>query len=362
MSFKSEQYIFDPFKNTTELTKTEKTKSNYIKRALLLSKRVGEIYNNFDYADPRQIAAWLKQNRFEFSRNTFRQYKSSLIYYFVSVLKTPEAYEAAEFLLPLTSELSIKKSTKTSAKKSKHISQTNFDKLISYLLSTKHKYAMIVIYWLQAGLLCGLRPSEWNNTELVDYNGLPSLEVANGKNTNGRANGKKRILILSKLTNEELEIIKQHLYNIKSQNLSNEEFDGFVNRCGSFLSVANKTVFGDKRKHITLYSSRHQFSANAKASNLSKSEVAALMGHAVDNTAILHYGKKKFGKKSAIRVEPTLEQVQQVRKIENTFFDDKLNYLASKQYLDYNTQINDKDVENALSHTNQTGTNGNTIK
>lgn len=46
--------------------------------------------------------------------------------------------------------------------------------------------------------------------------------------------------------------------------------------------------------HVTLYTARHQFSANMK-NILSKDQVADLMGHSSNETAGLHYGKKRSG-------------------------------------------------------------------
>lgn len=47
----------------------------------------------------------------------------------------------------------------------------------------------------------------------------------------------------------------------------------------------------------TLYTARHQFSANAKSSDgLTRTEIAALMGHASIYTAGEHYGKRRSGR------------------------------------------------------------------
>jgi hypothetical protein len=51
------------------------------------------------------------------------------------------------------------------------------------------------------------------------------------------------------------------------------------------------------REKITLYSARHQFIADAKASGLTLYEIAALVGHASIRTASEHYGKKKVGRR-----------------------------------------------------------------
>ena len=60
-------------------------------------------------------------------------------------------------------------------------------------------------------------------------------------------------------------------------------------RCGSPCKTRNGNV--------TLYTARHQFSANAKSSDgLTRTEIAALMGHASIYTAGEHYGKRRSGR------------------------------------------------------------------
>jgi len=69
-----------------------------------------------------------------------------------------------------------------------------------------------------------------------------------------------------------------------------------------------------RTSHATLYSMRHQFSANAKASGFTREEIAALMGHAVDTTATQHYGKKTAGYEM-ITVRPDPAEVARIRSV-----------------------------------------------
>ena len=52
------------------------------------------------------------------------------------------------------------------------------------------------------------------------------------------------------------------------------------------------------KKRSTLYSCRHQCSANMKANGYSKKEVAHIMGHGSSCAATLHYGRGVSGRKS----------------------------------------------------------------
>ena len=61
---------------------------------------------------------------------------------------------------------------------------------------------------------------------------------------------------------------------------------------------------GKRKVRYTLYSSRHQFCANAKAAGASKEEIAALMGHRSVETAGEHYARKRSGRAGELCVKP----------------------------------------------------------
>lgn len=319
------------FKDSSKITKTEKTKKAYINRAVLLLKKVGKLYNQDEtIVDPRQAVIWLKRNSKNFTKNTFRQYKSALIFYFIHELKSSVALEAAEYLATLSSEPCPEKSSKTSSKKSKHLNKTKYEKLLSYLLTRNNKYDQYLICWLQAGLLTGLRPFEWLSVALVDYNGQLALNIKNAKNTNGRANGDTRLLLLTGMSEMEINIIKQQIYNIQSNAYDDHSYNQFYSSCANSLAKANQELFGKGKKNITLYSARHQFSANAKAANVGRDALAALMGHATEETAATHYGKKRFGSGTGVKVEPIQEQVETVKKYDFTFINNKMQAIFEK--------------------------------
>lgn len=309
-----------------KITIDDKTKKDYQKRAEQLIKRASsELSIPAINLDPRQFVAWLIDIRSTINKNSYRVYKSASIFYLTEFLATPVAIDAANFLIRHNSDMSYKKSNKTSAKKSKKIDQKDFDKLIHYLDTHNNKWHQYIKCWLISGVLCGLRPIEWKDSEIITYlDSQLALKVKNAKNTNGRANGEFRILLLNDLNENEIDIIKKHIYHVKNFDKSGQ-YERFYQDCIVQLNTANKAVFGNRKKNITLYSARHQFSANAKFSSKTKSEVAALMGHAVDATATIHYGKKVYGN-SMLKVQPVAEQVKSVKQIHKGFAE----YLAVK--------------------------------
>lgn len=70
----------------------------------------------------------------------------------------------------------------------------------------------------------------------------------------------------------------------------------------------------DTSKRPTLYSTRHQCIANAKAGGKDPMEIAGFFGHASDKTNRLHYGKKSHGWSGwgDFKFSPTAESILQV--------------------------------------------------
>ena len=306
------------YSNPENSTIDDTTKEMYQKKAKQLMLRASKELNIIDI-DERQFIMWLLDNRVLFNKNTYRVYKSAVIFYFTQILKTDIALESAAYLIKFSSELSYKKSTKTSSRKAKYIKDEDLEKIINYIDNNNNKWNFYIKCWILSGILCGLRPIEWKDSEIITHDNKIALKVKNAKNTNGRANGDFRTIMLDGLSEEDVNIHKQHLNNVKNFDKIGQ-YERFYNDCIVRLNTINKKVFGYRKKNITLYSARHQFAANAKFSNHSKSEVAALMGHAVDSTAAMHYGRKRYGK-SMLSVYPIKEQVNSVKQKHKSYSD-----------------------------------------
>ena len=81
------------------------------------------------------------------------------------------------------------------------------------------------------------------------------------------------------------------------------------------LSTAVSKLWPTRKMKPTLYSGRHQFAANLKAAGYSRAEIAALMGHATDETAGQQYGRKKAGRKTGGLAKALASEVEKVRVI-----------------------------------------------
>lgn len=171
-----------------------------------------------------------------------------------------------------------------------------------------------------------------SNPAINGSEGKLYLKVENSKNSHDRACGDYRYLILDNLSEIEMDDILNWLAYIEAIKIqydidSDSKFDKFLKNtqsqllrfCKSNQSV-QKIIMKEYRKSIrnytkdkvkseskskkdylgkppialypTLYSTRHQAIANAKAQGINPILIAALFGHASIKTAQYHYGKK----------------------------------------------------------------------
>lgn len=314
------ELVLEGFK---EISKIDKTKEDYMSRANQLINRAKKelLISKNEKFDVRQLVVWLVERKHTLARSTWRQYKSSIIFYLENYEDLQSSSEAIEYLKDITSIGAMKKSTRTSSLKLKKITFEDWQKLDNFLKTKDLKWHQQLRDWLRASILTGLRPVEWKNAAFIEYDGKPALKIKNAKNTNGRSHGETRTLILDNISEEDIKIIKSHITNIRTF-LGMDEYEYFYKGCHFALYKACRECWPKRKKHITLYSTRHQFSANAKSSGFSKQEVAAMMGHAVDDTATIHYGRKTAGNEE-LSVKPIEDEVSKVRSVENKGFNPK---------------------------------------
>jgi hypothetical protein len=184
--------------------------------------------------------------------------------------------------------------------------------MIAQIKKMRGKWLKQALIWMLANIVVGLRPIEWKQATLREHEGDIELVINNAKNTNGRANGDVRHINLSNLTESELRLVRNQLDASSKNNSSDYIWNDYYNGIRKTLHRLARATFKNQRKYPTLYSSRHQFCANAKSVGMTKTEVAALMGHAVDDTAGSHYGKKKHGR-SICNVAANADEVASVR-------------------------------------------------
>lgn len=291
--------------------KTEATLEAYFKRSQILLKKCKkelDLTQN-DLLDPRQFAAWLIDLRPTLSKSSWRQYKSSVVCY-LQQFNTQSSLDALDYISTHDSDQCKKNSDKTSSGKLKKFPLKDFQKITEHLKTTPGRWNKALYEWLICGCLTGLRPQEWKNAIITEINGVKALVIQNAKNTNGRAHGETRTLLLASFSTDELKTLENH---VQRSNLwyNLNQFDDLYQGCSLTLYYVSRKIWPNRKRHITLYSCRHQFTANAKASGFSTLEIAAMMGHRVDTTATTHYGKKASGHE-LLRVKALESDIERV--------------------------------------------------
>ena len=229
----------------------------------------------------------------------------------------------------------LAKSQNTSSEKAKAFPDEAFDLLMDEALTSGPGSLFDSLIFIRANLLLGLRPVEWLNARIISYqhrNALsehifqpdgsaktsPALEVLNAKHSTVRGNGHMRIILLDNTDGEGIRYIKQWIDMISKlktdhlMSLSEEEI--YKKIYGSMQRTIRRVLIkvGWQGKIPTLYSTRHQAVANARADGLTEKEIAALFGHSSTNTARRHYGKKIAGY-SGRTMRPAPESIWAVR-------------------------------------------------
>lgn len=334
--------------SSDNVTKTIETSFRYHKRAISLIKKAyfeskemndsrfkSSYYKDIDGKsfiglDLYSTSAFFKLFWVDLSNSTIRTYRSSILYFAELELKSGKINDA--YYERVSSVLKSIKSTKdkknkeknTSSKKQKHLNPKDLKFIDSSLKKSRSKWSKPLRVWLRAGILVGLRPIEWKSSRYdKDSN---SIIVANAKNTNGRANGDFRTLNLNHLSSDDISIVKQQVALANKFN-SADLWNDYYNGCSNLIRYTSRKIWPNRKKRPTLYSTRHQYCANLKASGMKTTEVASLMGHATDDTAAETYGKKVVGTKGRKPEVNQSELVNVKSKFSNKFNKKNVNVL-----------------------------------
>ena len=235
-------------------------------------------------------------------KSTWRHHRAAIAFYLEHNDHGSEAVVAVKKIDGLNCKT---ESVESSALKQKKLSNNDIESIASKLNAVKNKWDGLILSWIEAAIVTGLRPSEWE-TALLKGN---YLIVQNAKNTNGRTFGVERILNLSELDEFSYEAIEKFIHKLHfAMRVNGGNFLFIYTCCRQRLRAITIKLWPPKKKHPTLYSARHQFSADMK-NILSMKEIAALMGHGTDATATEHYGKKRYGTYKENHITPDPEQV-----------------------------------------------------
>jgi integrase len=177
----------------------------------------------------------------------------------------------------------------------KGLPDRDLDKLLNLLTNptvrAAHKmrqgtYDAILAAFLRANVLTGLRPSEWDTAKWTTLDKVTVLWVGNRKTTNGRGNGVARLISVHPDAVPAIQAMMDERDRLYALGAAWPEIQsGMASRLKEVRHLVT-------RKTYTLYSTRHRFVSAAKQSGYSKGAIADMLGHASEETATLHYGRR----------------------------------------------------------------------
>lgn len=262
------------------------------------------------------------------SRSTFRQYKAAILHVLEFFTKWPSVADrmppsvlsAIDRLAATSSDGCMRKSHRTSARKAKRLPSREVEAIERNILERRHHSGLAVS---TLGAMTVLRLTGARPCELCDLTahspapGILEVTIRNAKATNGRGLGEDRTLHLRDLSEAEVTIVRDWPKVLEALATRYPRAIA-VTKIGKYFSRAARRALGRRSKYPSLYSFRHQLSADAKAAGLSLEEIAALMGHASDVTAAKHYGRRTSGQ-GGIKAHPNPSSVSKVRRKSKPF-------------------------------------------
>lgn len=296
-------------KNLERYIKTEMAYSKRLKGLMAsINEYTTENYDKKTKITPDILTEWFLLHTKLLSGSTFRQYKNSLVYFF----ETSGRKDLETALRSLTRKEFPEpkpKIKRTSAMKTKRVTEADEETITKHLSKKTENIHENTLnnrtyVYFKSTIITGLRPSEWIASKLEHNYKMPDgtiektvLIVKNGKASNGRSHGENRHVILSEISDADIKIVSTHRRFLYEHLLNGNNFDKYYNACRGKLARTCKTCWPRRKTRVSLYSGRHQFSANLKANGATRPEVAATMGHGSDETATKHYGRKTAGKR-----------------------------------------------------------------
>lgn len=280
---------------------TSTYQSYHVRSAQLLARAVreGGLETKNNLPDAYKLVKWLIALKPQISMSTWRQYKAAVLFALNTHYVCSENVDidkAKQKLLKESQAGAIKCSRKTSALKIKKFPPDDLMAIYKWLEKSKAQYSEPLKLFLLATITTGLRPVEWQHAQLLTdkiHEPKIRLVVLNAKATDGRGNGKKRTLDLTEVPTFYLDTIQLFLEWVQTKK-GRVKWSSVQASLSRHLARANAALWPKRKGSYTLYSCRHQAAANFKCI-FSRAEVAALFGHATDESATRYYARSHNG-------------------------------------------------------------------
>ncbi|MDR2572766.1 MAG: hypothetical protein LBC94_00225 [Desulfovibrio sp.] len=279
---------------------------------------------------PYEIKSWFERKTLApnpekgtiWCKSTYYLYRSALLWW----MKNNSPVEETQKLRNSDVGSSLRKGGENTASlKLKMCPKKIMERLVYWLtagcgrLRKNADYDGIIVRWLKAGIAAGLRPAEWEHASSKFEGDKFILEVKNAKVNKERGNGEYRHLIFKKEGNKrEIDDIRAFLHDVQAWKAQGKPFENLYQQCRKRLTYVSRVHVLSREdlyngQAISLYSARHQFAANMKASSKSDRQIAALMGHASTDTAITKYAKRENGYRCANPPKTPIEEINSTR-------------------------------------------------
>jgi len=338
-------------------TITKPTKSSYEKKArnlfLLFRKQTGLEVNSSSIDAFVDFFIQTHESG-QYKASTWRFHRSAVKYVIEDMrINNQTVTDAIDRLSQheLQNKLSYKEkiaNPKSSAKKHKKVNPADFDTLIEYI--DDRYIGETLKLFLLANIEVGLRPVEWYDSTIISIGNNTLLKVKNAKATNGRGNGTYRHLYLDDLQPAQIENMQRLIDRMKIGGIDSSGVPVLEKQLISKIKHVTRQIWPRRKKHITLYSTRQQFAANAKKQAIEKVKngemtrtegmkwVAAMFGHCVTDTVFKHYARARDGNRYC-NIKPLDSEVQTVTLSKTSIRD--LEYLSR-----FNKSNDDDELEN----------------
>ena len=253
-------------------------------------------------AGKEAFAAWLSKlsHDRDWTKSAWRQARAAVV---STIHETVGEEEAQWFLSTINSYAQVHRSRygehhRWTARptKAREVPEQELRALLSEMDRSRSVYAKMGSLWLRANLHVGLRPKEWASAQID--NEQRTLTVKNAKNTNGRSHGETRTLHLADLEDDQWQLVCTMAAEF-ARLTENQPPENLQKKVSRAIQRARNTLrkHGVQIRNISLYSARHQFVADLRASGKSPREIAAMLGHATTDTQREHYGLRVKGRR-----------------------------------------------------------------